>query len=338
MERILAILITAIIVAAVASADFPGSPIGGGSGSGTTATAVQDNLIVNADINSSAAIDATKIADGTVTSAEFQYLGDVTSAIQAQFTVKAPLASPTFTGTVTVAAPNGIGSDNVSLTGGTIDGIVIGGSTAANGTFLALVADNVSVAQGTTGAKMTLKEASAGGTEYRAIKSPDALSDNNTYLLPTAEPTAAQTWLFSAPSAGVSTITFGTPWIGGSASTLAFATTGSLTGGIMVLDNVTGPTAAQMYGSLNLVNEAITVLLPTAVAGMSGCVMDSGTAHDIIVDVQAGDNVVLVGVTQAGGVGITNASGSSTGDYVCLVAAQANKWYVMGKQGTWASQ
>ena len=124
----------------------------------------------------------------------------------------------------------------------------------------------------------------------------------------------------------------------GAAHTLNFATTGTLTGGIMILDNTAGPTAAQSYGSLNLVNAAITVTLPTAVAGMATCVMDNGAAHDIIVDVQATDNVILVGVQGAAGVGITNASGSSTGDYVCLVAALANKWYVMGKQGTWASQ
>lgn len=45
---------------------------------------IVDDSIVNADINSSAAIDATKIADGSVTNAEFQYLGSVTSDIQAQ--------------------------------------------------------------------------------------------------------------------------------------------------------------------------------------------------------------------------------------------------------------
>lgn len=43
---------------------------------------------------------ATKIADGTVTDVEFQYLGGVTSDIQTQINAKAPLASPTFTGTV----------------------------------------------------------------------------------------------------------------------------------------------------------------------------------------------------------------------------------------------
>ena len=118
----------------------------------------------------------------------------------------------------------------------------------------------------------------------------------------------------------------------------AIATTGNLSGKVMILDNVAAPTAAQSYGSVNLVNDNITVLLPTAVAGMSTCIIDSGTAHDIIVDVQATDNMVLVGSVGAGGLGITNAAGTSTGDFVCLVAAQANKWYVTTKQGTWASQ
>ncbi len=45
--------------------------------------------IENANIKASAAIDATKIADGSVTSAEFQHLGSVTSDIQTQIDAKA---------------------------------------------------------------------------------------------------------------------------------------------------------------------------------------------------------------------------------------------------------
>lgn len=113
----------------------------------------------------------------------------------------------------------------------------------------------------------------------------------------------------------------------------------SVLGGIQIMTDVTGPTAAQMYGGLNLITTGTpTVLLPTAVAGMNGCVMDTGAAHDIIVDVQAGDDIALVGVEQANGVGVTNASGSSTGDFICVVAGSAGHWFVMGKQGTWASQ
>ena len=44
--------------------------------------------IVNADIKSAAAIDATKIANGNVSNTEFQYLDGVTSAIQTQINTK----------------------------------------------------------------------------------------------------------------------------------------------------------------------------------------------------------------------------------------------------------
>jgi hypothetical protein len=51
--------------------------------SGGTA-AIGTGVIVNADINGSAAIDATKIHDGSVSNTEFGYLNGVTSAIQTQ--------------------------------------------------------------------------------------------------------------------------------------------------------------------------------------------------------------------------------------------------------------
>ena len=44
--------------------------------------------IVNADIKSDATIDATKIANGTISNTEFQYLNGVTSAIQTQLNSK----------------------------------------------------------------------------------------------------------------------------------------------------------------------------------------------------------------------------------------------------------
>jgi hypothetical protein len=119
---------------------------------------------------------------------------------------------------------------------------------------------------------------------------------------------------------------------------IVILTTGTINGAVKILDNVSGPTAAQSYGSLNVVNANITVLLPTAVAGMSMCVVDLGTAHDIIIDVQATDNIALLGATDTNGDGITNASGASTGDFACVVAYAANKWLVMQRQGTWAQQ
>jgi hypothetical protein len=49
---------------------------------------IVNDTIINTDINSSAAIDATKIADGSVTSTEFQYINSVTSNVQTQLDAK----------------------------------------------------------------------------------------------------------------------------------------------------------------------------------------------------------------------------------------------------------
>jgi hypothetical protein len=62
-------------------------------------------------------LSALKIADGSVTNTEFQYLGGVTSDIQTQINTKAPVASPTFTGTVTIPTPFTLGAVSVLPTG-----------------------------------------------------------------------------------------------------------------------------------------------------------------------------------------------------------------------------
>jgi hypothetical protein len=56
--------------------------------SSVNSSKIVDDSIVNADINSSAAIDATKIHDGTISNTEFGYLNGVTSAIQTQLDAK----------------------------------------------------------------------------------------------------------------------------------------------------------------------------------------------------------------------------------------------------------
>ena len=55
----------------------------------TGVAAIGAGVIVNADVNSSAAIDATKIHDGTISNTEFGYLNGVTSGIQTQIDNKA---------------------------------------------------------------------------------------------------------------------------------------------------------------------------------------------------------------------------------------------------------
>src|SRR5210317_456078 len=87
----------------------------------TGVAAINSGVIVNADINASAAIDSTKIHDGSISNTEFGYLNGVTSNIQTQLTsldtLKAPLASPTFTGTVSAPTPTaGDSSTKVATT------------------------------------------------------------------------------------------------------------------------------------------------------------------------------------------------------------------------------
>jgi hypothetical protein len=53
-----------------------------------TSAKIADGTIVNADINASAAIDATKIHDGTISNTEFGYLNNVSSNIQTQLDAK----------------------------------------------------------------------------------------------------------------------------------------------------------------------------------------------------------------------------------------------------------
>jgi hypothetical protein len=55
---------------------------------GDGVTAIAAGVIVNADVNASAAIDASKIGTGVVSNTEFGYLDGVTSAIQTQLNTK----------------------------------------------------------------------------------------------------------------------------------------------------------------------------------------------------------------------------------------------------------
>jgi hypothetical protein len=72
--------------------------------------------------NAFAGITATSITLGTVSNTEFSYLDGVSSAIQGQIDLKAPIASPTFTGTVVLPSTTSIGT--VSSTEiGYVDGV-----------------------------------------------------------------------------------------------------------------------------------------------------------------------------------------------------------------------
>lgn len=86
---------------------------------GAATTILSANLTVSRALVSDA---SGKVAVSTVTSTELGYLSGVTSAIQTQLATKANLASPTFTGTVTLPTTTSIG--NVTSTElGYLDGV-----------------------------------------------------------------------------------------------------------------------------------------------------------------------------------------------------------------------
>ena len=111
-------------------------------GAAVTSTAAELNILDGVTANTAelnildgvtASTAELNILDGvTATTAELNYVDGVTSNIQDQLDTKAPVASPTFTGTATIPTAD--------INGGTIDGATIGGTTPAAGNFTSVVA------------------------------------------------------------------------------------------------------------------------------------------------------------------------------------------------------
>jgi len=103
----------------------------------TGVAAIGTGVIVNADINSSAAISVSKTAlvDGT----GLTLTGDTLSvdASQTQITAVGTIATGTWQGT---AIADAYVANDLTISGGTVDNTVIGGTTAAAGTFTNLTA------------------------------------------------------------------------------------------------------------------------------------------------------------------------------------------------------
>jgi len=99
--------------------------------SSITSAKILDGTIINADINASAAIEATKIYNGTVANVEFGYLNGVTSGIQTQLDAKLVKANnlSDLTSASTARTNLGLGTiatqdaNNVSVSGGSITGL-----------------------------------------------------------------------------------------------------------------------------------------------------------------------------------------------------------------------
>jgi len=112
----------------------------------TGVAAIGSGVIVNDDINASAAISVSKTAlvDGT----GLTLTGDTLSvdASQTQITAVGTIATGTWQGT---AIADAYVADNLTISGGTVDNSVIGGTTAAAGTFTDLTASGTLTLGGT---------------------------------------------------------------------------------------------------------------------------------------------------------------------------------------------
>jgi hypothetical protein len=123
----------------------------------TGVAAIGSGVIVNDDINASAAISVSKTAlvDGT----GLTLTGDTLSvdASQTQITAVGTIATGTWQGT---AIADAYVADNLTISGGTVDNSVIGGTTAAAGTFTNLTASGTFTLGGTaitaTGAELNI--------------------------------------------------------------------------------------------------------------------------------------------------------------------------------------
>jgi len=128
---------------------------------GSNTAAITAGAIVNADINGTAAIDTTKLADGTISNTEFQYLNGVTSNIQAQIDAK---GAGTVT-TVSIVTAQGVSGSvanatttpAITLTLGALTGVTSFNGlviTANTGTITTGVwnGTDIAVADGGTGA------------------------------------------------------------------------------------------------------------------------------------------------------------------------------------------
>lgn len=191
---------------------------------------------------------------------------------------------------------------------------------------------NVSTtAAASTGGYIRLKEGSDNGTDYSSITGAANAGSYPSFTFSGSQGgeditlTAAENkWTWST-STGVTEMNF---------SAINLVTTGTISGAIQSSTDVDGKTlsAAECYGYFHWATGAGTWNLPGAAAGMNFCIY-STTAAAIVINPDDGDTIVLNGTALSAGDSITSASGA--GDFICLIAKDANTWYTLGRSGTW---
>jgi hypothetical protein len=129
-----------------------------------------------------------------------------------------------------------------------------------------------------------------------------------------------------------------TPIIGAATGT-SLVLSGNLQGTIPVTVTTAATlvmTAANTKGDLHQNGDAdvIDYTLPGAAAGLSACFFAGEFTGVITIDpVDATDTIYLDGASVGAGDAID--SPGTVGDFICLAAVDATKWYTFGRSGTW---
>ncbi|MBI2083304.1 MAG: hypothetical protein HYT76_07005 [Deltaproteobacteria bacterium] len=174
-------------------------------------------------------IESSEITDGTITSADISTAAGITDT----------QVSDTLTASDLVAGSSVVSDaevdNNLTLSGGTINNSVIGGTTPATGTFTLVTIDGttadglVLMAFGTDAgqtAELRFRELEATGSNYVGLKAPNDISANQIWTLPSVDGTSGQ--FLKTSGAGV--LSWDTP--SGSGGDITDVTAGAgLTGG-----------------------------------------------------------------------------------------------------------
>ena len=189
-----------------------------------TSTDLRDGTVVNADIASGAAIDASKIADGSVSNAEFQRLDGVTANIQTQFTgcvLTAPgvdlrnLIVPT--GEFTALTLH----DNWTSTVTPYHVFAVKNNSGSNALFSVSNVGGVYTVRVHIATPVRFYDSDS--SNYGAIKAPTNITADYTLTLPTAAP-VLNGYLTTDASGNLS-------WVVGTPASRTISTTAPLSGG-----------------------------------------------------------------------------------------------------------
>ena len=218
----------------IATADINGGNIDGTAiGSSSASTGNFSTLSIAGSAITSTAAEINILDGVTATTAELNYVDGVTSAIQTQLNTKATIASPTFTGTVTIPTAD--------INGGAIDGTAIGGTVASTGNFSTLSIGGSAITA--TAAEINILDGVTATTAE--INKLDGLTATTTELNYVDGVTSAiQTQLNAKASAASPTLT-GTTSI--STLSLGGTTITATAAEINILDGVTATTTELNY-------------------------------------------------------------------------------------------